>query len=293
MRRTTAAAMTLLLVPAAVLAQQDFSQVQITTIPVRGSIHLLQGSGGNIAVSTGQDGTFIVDDQFAPLTEKIQAAIRALTPDPVEFVINSHWHYDHTGGNENFGRAGALIVSQDNSRKRMETRQVVSLNGTVQEPYSAEGLPKITFHDAMRFYYNGDLIDILHHGPGHTDGDAVVYFRDTNVVHTGDVFVRYGLPFIDNPNGGSIDGMIDATWAIAGLVDDDTVIIPGHGQLSTRADLLAYRDMLVEIRSRIRHLMAQGRSADQIVAANPTEGYAQPGAGTERWIRAAVDDLGR
>ncbi|HUF76388.1 MAG TPA: MBL fold metallo-hydrolase [Longimicrobiales bacterium] len=292
MRRTIAAVVTLALLPAASLAQ-DFSQVQITTTPVRGSIYMLQGSGGNIGVSVGDDGTFIVDDQFAPLTEKIQAAIRQLTPNPVEFVINSHWHYDHTGGNENFGRAGALIVSQDNSRRRMETRQVISLNGTVQEPYSAEGLPKITFHDAMRFYYNGDLIDVLHHGPGHTDGDAVVYFRDTNVVHTGDMFVRYGLPFIDNPNGGSIDGMIDATWAIAGLIDDDTVIIPGHGQLSNRSDLLAYRDMLVDVRSRIRGLMAEGRSADQIVAANPTEGYAQPGAGTERWIRAAVDDLGR
>jgi cyclase len=208
-------------------------------------------------------------------------------------VVNSHWHYDHTGGNENFGRAGALIVSQDNSRKRMESRQVVSLNGTVQEPYSAEGLPKITFHDAMRFYYNGDLIDVLHHGPGHTDGDAIVYFRDTNVVHTGDMFVRYGLPFIDNPNGGSIDGMIDATWAIAGLIDDDTIIIPGTASSRRRSDLLAYRDMLVEIRGRIRHMMARGHSPDQIVAANPTEGYAQPGAGPERWIRAAIDDLSR
>jgi cyclase len=293
MRATIAAAFALLLVPAAGLAQQNFDQVQITTTPVRGSIYMLQGSGGNIAVSTGDDGTFIVDDQFAPLTEKIQAAIRQLTPNPVQFVVNSHWHYDHTGGNENFGRAGALIVSQDNSRRRMESRQVVSLSGTVQEPYSAEGLPKITFHDAMRFYYNGDLIDVLHHGPGHTDGDAIVYFRDTNVVHTGDMFVRYGLPFIDNPNGGSIDGMIDATWAIAGLIDDDTIIIPGHGQLSSRSDLLAYRDMLVEIRGRIRHMMARGHSPDQIVAANPTEGYAQPGAGAERWIRAAIDDLSR
>jgi cyclase len=292
MRRTIAAALTLLLVPAASLAQ-DFSQVQITSTPVRGSIYMLQGSGGNIGVSIGDDGTFIVDDQFAPLTEKIQAAIRALTPNPVEFVINSHWHYDHTGGNENFGRAGALIVSQDNSRERMETRQVVALSGTVQEPYTAEGLPKITFHDAMKFYYNGDVIDVVHYGPAHTDGDAAVHFRDTNVMHTGDVFVRYGLPFIDNPNGGSIDGMIDFTWQLAGMIDDDTIIIPGHGQLSKRSDLLAYRDMLVTLRDRIRTQMAQGRTADQIVASNPTEGFAQPGAGTERWIRAAVDDLSR
>jgi glyoxylase-like metal-dependent hydrolase (beta-lactamase superfamily II) len=175
----------------------------------------------------------------------------------------------------------------------METDQIVSLSNRPQPPYAEVGLPKITFHDSMRFYYNGDLIDVLHLGPAHTDGDAVIYFRDTNVIHTGDVFVRYGLPFIDDPNGGSIEGMIDFTWDIAGLIDDDTIIIPGHGQLSTRADLLAYREMLVTLRDRIRSQMAQGRSADQIVASNPTQGYAEPGAGTERWIRAAVDDLGR
>jgi glyoxylase-like metal-dependent hydrolase (beta-lactamase superfamily II) len=292
MRRTISAVGLLLISPALALAQ-DFSEVQITTTPVRGSIYMLQGSGGNIGVSIGDDGTFIIDDQFAPLTEKIQAAIRTLTPNPVRFVVNSHWHYDHSDGNENFGRAGALIVSHDNSRKRMETDQIVSLSNRPQPPYDEVGLPKITFHDSMRFYYNGDLIDVLHLGPAHTDGDAVVYFRDTNVIHTGDVFVRYGLPFIDDPNGGSIEGMIDFTWDIAGLIDDDTIIIPGHGQLSTRADLLAYREMLVTLRDRIRSQMAQGRSADQIVASNPTHGYAEPGAGTERWIRAAVDDLGR
>jgi len=292
MRRTISAVGLLLISPALALAQ-DFSEVQITTTPVRGSIYMLQGSGGNIGVSIGDDGTFIIDDQFAPLTEKIQAAIRTLTPNPVRFVVNSHWHYDHSDGNENFGRAGALIVSHDNSRKRMETDQIVSLSNRPQPPYDEVGLPKITFHDSMRFYYNGDLIDVLHLGPAHTDGDAVIYFRDTNVIHTGDVFVRYGLPFIDDPNGGSIDGMIDFTWDIAGLIDDDTIIIPGHGQLSTRTDLLAYREMLVTLRDRIRSQMAQGRSADQIVASNPTQGYAEPGAGTERWIRAAVDDLGR
>jgi len=292
MRRTIAAAVALLAVPVASLAQ-DFDQIQITTTPVRGSIYMLQGSGGNIAVSVGDDGTFIVDDQFAPLTEKIRAAIRALTTNPVQFVVNSHWHYDHSDGNVNFGRAGALIVSHENSRRRMESDQVVSLSNRPQPAYPEVGLPKITFHDSMRFYYNGDLIDVVHYGPAHTDGDAAIYFRDTNVMHTGDVFVRYGLPFIDNPNGGSIDGVIDFTWRLAGMVDDETVLIPGHGQLSTRTDLLEYRDMLIVLRNRIRGLMEQGRTADQIVAANPTEGYAQPGAGTERWIRAAVDDLSR
>jgi glyoxylase-like metal-dependent hydrolase (beta-lactamase superfamily II) len=275
------------------LAAQNFAEVEISTTQVQGSIYMLQGSGGNIAVSLGDDGTLMVDDQYAPLTQKILAAIGRVGGGPVDFVINSHWHYDHSDGNENFGRAGATIVAHENSRARMMSAQIVSLSNRLQEAYDEEGLPKITFYQSMRFHYNGELIDVVHVGPAHTDGDAFIYFRDTNVIHTGDVFVRYGLPFIDNPNGGSINGMIDATWKIAGLIDDDTVIIPGHGQLSRRDDLLEYREMLVTIRDRIRGMMDEGHSADQIVAMNPAHGYAEPGPGTERWIRAAVDDLSR
>ena len=289
MKRMTSAVLGLLVCPALGLAQ-DFDNVQIQTTRITESIYMLQGSGGNIAVSIGDDGTFIVDDQFAPLTDKIVAAIAELTDHPVDFVVNSHWHYDHSDGNENFGRAGALIVAQDNSRRRMETDQVVGLGNRPQPPYSEVGLPKITFLESMRFYYNNDTIDVIHTGTGHTDGDAQVYFRDSNVIHTGDMFVRYGLPFIDQPNGGSMDGMIEATWAIAGLIDDDTVIIPGHGQLSNRADLLEYRMMLVTIRGRIKDAIAQGRSADQFVSSNPARGYAEPGTGTEGWLRAAYEE---
>jgi glyoxylase-like metal-dependent hydrolase (beta-lactamase superfamily II) len=142
----------------------------------------------------------------------------------------------------------------------------------------------------MRFYYNDDVVDVIHTGPGHTDGDAQVYFRDSNVIHTGDMFVRYGLPFIDQPNGGSMDGMIDALWSLAGLIDDDTIIIPGHGQLSTRTDLLEFRSMLTTIRGRLREQIAQGRTVDQVVASNPARGYAEPSAGTERWLRAAYEE---
>jgi glyoxylase-like metal-dependent hydrolase (beta-lactamase superfamily II) len=289
MRLTTSAILAVLVCPALASAQ-NFDEIQIRTIPVAESIYMLQGSGGNIAVSIGDDGTFIVDDQFAPLTDKIVAAIAELTDHPVDFVVNSHWHYDHSDGNENFGRAGAIIVAQNNSRRRMETDQIVSLNGRHQEAYSAVGLPKITFLESMRFFYNGNTIDVTYTGPGHTDGDAQVYFRDVNVIHTGDMFVRYGLPFIDQPNGGSTDGMIEALWSIAGMINDDTIIIPGHGQLSTKADLLEYRMMLVTIRGRLKDLIAQGRSVDQVVAANPTRGYADPGAGTERWLRAAYEE---
>ncbi len=269
---------------------QDFDRIEITTKPVTDTIYMLQGSGGNIGVSIGDDGTFIIDDQFAPLTEKIIAAIAELTDKPVDFVVNSHWHYDHSDGNENFGRAGAYIVAQDNSRHRMESDQVVSLNGRQQAPYDEIGLPKITFMDAMKFYFNDNTIDIIYSGPGHTDGDAQVYFRESNVLHTGDMFVRYGLPFIDQPNGGSTDGMIDSIWELAGLINDDTIVIPGHGELATRDDMLAYRDMLVTIRGRLQAAIARGMTADLVVEANLTEGYAQPGPGTERWIRAAYEE---
>jgi cyclase len=289
MRRTTSALFALLVYPA-LAAAQNFDNIQIRTIPVTESIYMLQGSGGNIAVSIGDDGTFIVDDQFAPLTDKIVAAIAELTDNPVDFVVNSHWHYDHSDGHENFGRAGAYIVAQDNSRRRMETDQVLSGSNRPQPAYDEVGLPKITFFESMRFYYNNNTIDVIHTGPGHTDGDAQVYFRDSNVIHTGDMFVRYGLPYIDHGNGGSLDGMIDATWSIAGVIDDDTIIIPGHGQLSTRTDLLEYRDMLVTIRDRIKDQIDRGRSADQVVASNPARGYADPGGGTEGWVRTADEE---
>ncbi len=198
MKRTTSAILGLLVCPALGSAQ-NFDDIQIRTTRVAESIYMLEGSGGNIAVSIGDDGTFIVDDQFAPLTDKIVAAIAELTDHPVDFVVNSHWHFDHTDGNENLGRAGAIIVAQDNSRQRMETEQIISLNGRVQTPYNEVGLPKITFLESMRFYYNDNVVDVIYTGPGHTDGDAQVYFRDSNVIHTGDMFVRYGIPFIDQP----------------------------------------------------------------------------------------------
>ncbi len=289
MKRSTPAILGLLVFPVLGSAQ-DFDNVQITTIPVTENIYMLQGSGGNIGVSIGDDGTFIVDDQYAPLTDKIVAAIAELTDHPVDFVVNSHFHYDHTDGNENFGRAGALIVAQDNSRRRMATDQVLSGSNRPQPAYSKVGLPKITFLESMRFYYNDNTIDVIYTGPGHTDGDAQVYFRDSNVIHTGDMFVRYGLPYIDHGNGGSLDGMIEALWSIAGVINDDTIIIPGHGQLSTRADLLEFRMMLVTIRGRIKDQIDQGRSVDQVVASNPARGYAEPGDGTTGWVRAAYEE---
>ena len=267
------------------MAQRDFSNVDIVANHVAGSFYYLQGAGGNIGLSIGDDGVVMIDDQFAPLTDKISAAIGELTDQSVEFVVNTHFHFDHSDGNENFGRAGAYIVAQDNSRKRMEVDHVV--NGRPQPAYDEVGQPKITFFDTMRFYFNGHTIDLIHTGIGHTDGDAQIYFREANVIHTGDMFVRYGLPFIDQPNGGSTDGMIDALWNIAGIIDDETIIIPGHGQLSSRADLLDFRNMLMTMRTRIKAAVAEGLTADQMVAGNPAQGLAEPGPRTDVWLRAA------
>ncbi|GJM14123.1 MAG: cyclase [Pseudohongiella sp.] len=278
--------LTLLLLPITSVAQ-DFSSVEITTIPVRDSIYMLQGSGGNIGVSVGEDGVIIVDDQFGPLTQKIEAAIAELSDKPVTFVMNSHFHYDHTDGNTNFGRGGAYIVAQDNARKRMESTQVLSGSGRVQEAYEPVGLPKITFEDSMRFYFNGNAVDIVNTGDGHTDGDAQIFFRESNVLHTGDMYVRYGLPFTDRDNGGTTDGMIDALWNIAALINDDTIIIPGHGALSNRAELLEFRDMLVVIRGRLVRAKVQGLTAAEMLASEPADGYAPANEGTNDWLMQA------
>ena len=268
---------------------QDFDNIEITTNHVKGNIYYLEGSGGNIGVIVGDDGVLIVDDQFAPLTNKIEAAITDLTKLPVTFVVNSHFHYDHTDGNENFGRAGAFIVAQDNARRRMESTQVLA-SGREQEAYEDVGLPKITFFYSMRFYFNDEPIELIHTGPGHTDGDAQVYFLESNVIHTGDMFVRYVLPFIDQNNGGSLDGMIEATDKLASIINDETIIIPGHGELSNRDDLLNYRDMLVTIRGNLTRAKVQGLTPAEMLGTEPADGWAPAGDGTNQWLLRAYDE---
>ena len=268
---------------------QDFDNIEITTNHVKGNIYYLEGSGGNIGVIVGDDGVLIVDDQFAPLTNKIEAAITDLTKLPVTFVVNSHFHYDHTDGNENFGRAGAFIVAQDNARRRMESTQVLA-SGREQQAYEDVGLPKITFFDSMRFYFNDEPIELIHTGPGHTDGDAQVYFLESNVIHTGDMFVRYVLPFIDQNNGGSLDGMIEATDKLASIINDETIIVPGHGELSNRDDLLNYRDMLVTIRGNLTRAKVQGLNPAEMLGTEPADGWAPAGDGTNQWLLRAYDE---
>ncbi|MEX0935786.1 MAG: MBL fold metallo-hydrolase [Gemmatimonadota bacterium] len=272
------------------LRAQDFADVEIRTTQITPSIFMLQGSGGNIAVSTGDDGTLIVDDQYAPLADRIVAAIAEVTDDPVDFVINSHWHFDHSDGNESFGAMGALIVAQENSRTRMLSDQYVAAFDRLQEAYSDEGLPRITFGRSMNFHYNGDTIEILHFGPAHTDGDAIIHFRDSNVIHTGDVFVRYGLPFIDEPNGGDVNGMIRTCKEVLARIDVDTRIIPGHGQPATREDLAEYVAMLETARDSIQALVDRGLSLDEIQAEDPTD-VLGVGGNAEVFVAAVYNSL--
>jgi glyoxylase-like metal-dependent hydrolase (beta-lactamase superfamily II) len=251
------------------IAQQDMADVQIETIHVADGVYMLVGRGGNIGLSVGDDGPFVIDDQFAPLTEKIQAAIAAVTDGDVRFVLNTHWHGDHTGGNENFGEAGAMIVAHENVRRRLNPAEFRDVMGrTEQAP--PEALPVVTFTDAVNLYWNGENIRVFHVDEAHTDGDVIVHFSNANVVHMGDTFFRGRYPFIDVDSGGGIDGMIEAGDRVLAMVNSDTQIIPGHGPLSTPDDLSDFRNMLITVRDRVRAMLNDGMSIDEIVAAKPT-----------------------
>ncbi|HXV85375.1 MAG TPA: MBL fold metallo-hydrolase, partial [Gemmatimonadales bacterium] len=223
-------------------AQQNFDTIQIRTQPLATGLYMLQGSGGNIGLAVGDEAVFVVDDQFAPLTPKILAAIAAITPRPVRVVLNTHWHFDHTGGNENMGKAGALVVAHENVRRRMSTGQFIeALNR--QEPAAAPGaLPVVTFTEGVTFHINGDSVVVKHVPPAHTDGDAIVFFTRANVLHMGDLFLSAGLPFVDLSSGGSLHGFIGAADIALGMANSNTRIIPGHGPLADRARLQAFRD---------------------------------------------------
>lgn len=254
-------------------AQQDLSKAEIKVEKLAPGVAVLFGAGGNIGLSYGEDGNVLVDDQFAPLTGKILAAVKGVDPDPVKFVVNTHWHGDHTGGNENLGKAGAVIVAHDNVRRRMSVDQFSKRFGkTAASPKSA--LPVVTFGQGVTLNLNGDELQIVHVRNAHTDGDSLVYWRKAKVLHMGDTFFhKVSLPFIDLDSGGSIDGAIAAVRTALGLAAPDTKIIPGHGPVATRAELEAYLAMLVDIRAKIASAKAAGKSLDQIKAANPAKPY--------------------
>lgn len=254
-------------------AQQDFSKVDITVVPVAKGIYVLQGAGGNIGLSVGNDDAFVIDDQYAPLTTKIRAAIATVTSKPVRFVVNTHWHGDHSGGNENMAGAGAIIVAHENVRRRMGSEQFLELFNQTLPASPAAALPVVTFTDAISFFVNGDSITATHVKNAHTDGDAIIRFASANVIHAGDAYFNGVYPFIDVSTGGSLKGMIAASDVILLMANDSTKIIPGHGPLGNKASLRQYRDMLAGVQTRLMKFARQKRTVAQVLAAKPIADY--------------------
>lgn len=253
------------------IAQRDFSKVQIKTHKITDNIYMLEGAGGNIGVSVGEDGVILIDDQFAPLTDKITAAVKEISEQDIRFLINTHIHPDHTGGNENFGKQGVNIVAHDNVRSRLA-------EGIFNNPpASKEALPVVTFNDAMTFHMNGETVKAFKVANAHTDGDTVIHFVDSDVIHTGDVFRTTTYPFVDVAHGGSFAGLLEVLQQLYEMSGADTVIIPGHGVITDREMINEFRTMLVTIRDRINEQVDQGKSLDEVMAADLSADY------DERW----------
>jgi len=268
-----------LLAPGGCAAQQDFSQVQIRAHHVAGSVYYLEGQGGNIGLSIGEDGVVMIDDQGAPLTDRILAAIRELNDGEIRFLINTHVHGDHTGGNENLGRMGILILARDEVRVR--------LLASAPDP----ALPVLTFADEITIHLNGETVRAIPVPPAHTDGDSYIYFEDADVLHAGDVF-RATYPFIDLENGGTLQGTLDALAVAIGMAGPNTKIIPGHGTVSSRADVMAFRDMVLDVANKVAPMVQRGLTYDQVAASNPTAAYDARFGDPERFLRAVYSELG-
>lgn len=269
-----------LALPAA--AQRDLSKVEVRTEKVADTVWMLSGAGGNLGVSAGEDAVFLVDDDYAPLTDRVRAAIGAVSAMPVKFVLNTHWHGDHTGGNENLGKSGTLIVAHDNVRKRMNSEQFNEFLRMTTKPGAKDSLPVVTFSAGTTFHLNGDEIRAFHVPRAHTDGDVIVHFAKSDVIHMGDVYFNGLYPFIDTSSGGTVDGVIDAVNQALALATDRTRIIPGHGPLSDKAGLRAYRDMLVTVSGRIRQMIREGRKLEEITASKVTADF------DEKWGKGFI-----
>lgn len=273
---------TMLAAGAAHAQERDFSKVTIKTTKVAEGIYMLEGAGGNIGVSVGDDGVIVIDDQFAPLSPKIQAAITAITKKPIKFVINTHWHGDHTGGNENMANAGAVLVAHDNVRKRLSAGQFMEAMKTQVPPAPAKALPVVTFSTDTTLHFNGEDIHIMYVGPAHTDGDSIVVFPKAKVIHMGDTFMTVSYPFVDLGSGGNFDGYIAVADKVTAMADDSFKIIPGHGALSVKADLKGWSDMLKAIRARVKKAADAGKNLEAIQKAGLTKDW------DEKWGKAFI-----
>lgn len=263
-----------------VFAQQDFSSVEVIPHHVAGSVYYLEGRGGNIGLSIGEDGIIMIDDQFAPLTEKIVAAIRGLSDGEIRFLINTHVHGDHTGGNENLGNMGVLILARDEIRVRLAQ----------QAPAAA--LPVLTYSDAITIHLNGEEVYAFPVPPAHTDGDTFIHFKDSDVVHTGDVFRTTAFPVIDTNNGGTLKGTLEALGRLIGVAGPNTKILPGHGVVSNREDVMGFRDMVLDVSGQVEDLMARNMSYEQVARADPTAAYNEQYGDPDRFLRALYTELG-
>ena len=268
--RFLAPALALALAAPLLAQEQDFSKVEVKAEKVAEGVYMLTGAGGNIGLSIGKSGSLVIDDQYAPLSDKILAMIKTLTPDPVRFVVNTHWHGDHTGGNENLAKTGAVVVAHENVRKRMGSEQFISLFNQKVPASPEAALPVVTFAEGVSFHWNGDEVRAYHVAPAHTDGDTVVQFVKADVVHMGDCFFNGMYPFIDTSSGGKVDGVVAAADRVIAGVSDKTRIIPGHGPVASKADLQAYRDTLKAISDRVAKLKAEGKTKEAAVAAKPS-----------------------
>ena len=251
----------------------NFDEAEITIEKISDNVHVLFGLGGNILVSTGDDGVLLVDDQMPELKYKILRSLRKIGGRSVDYVINTHWHFDHAEGNLAFGPDGAKIVAHENSRSMMLNPKPINLSFIVypQQPYPLNSVPQITYQDTMKLHLNGEQIELYHFGHAHTTGDTAVFLRNSNVLHMGDVFNMTGPPFIDAGNGGSIDGIIRFCEEVLKVVNDNTIVVPGHGPISTTEDLQTYIDMLIVVRDRIQQGIQQGKSLQEIIDTDPTK----------------------
>ncbi|MEJ2584350.1 MAG: MBL fold metallo-hydrolase [Robiginitalea sp.] len=260
MKRLLTLILFLILYPAT--AQRNFDDVEIRTEKVADQIYVLFGAGGNIGLAIGDDAAYLIDDQYAPLSEKIMAAVREITDKPLKFLVNTHWHGDHTGGNENFGTSGTILIAHEAVRKRMGSPS--ERNGTVRPASPPEALPEITFTDAMTLHLDETrTMHVMHVNDSHTDGDSYIYFPQDNVIHMGDNFANGGYPFIDLNSGGDINGFVKNLNMALFIVNEETRIIPGHGPVANREALRAYRDMVETLRSRVQHAIDAGNSLEE------------------------------
>jgi len=284
----------LILISLTGMAQSRFDKVEIKATEVSENIFMLEGSGGNIAVIRGKDGVLMVDSQFAPLSDKIKNAIVKLSDSKIKYLLNTHWHGDHTGGNKNFGSEGTIIVAHNNVRQRMSTDQVNVNRTTKAAPEAA--WPVITFAEDMKIHFNNEDIALLHVHNAHTDGDAFVYFSNANVLHMGDTFFNGRFPYIDLGSGGTVQGLIDAITKASMIIDDETKIIPGHGSLAAKKDLHAYLEVIKDVFNGVKKAISEGKTLEEIKASEITKPYEGWGSGfisDERFLDIIWTDLNR